>query len=274
VPDARYGWASCPGSDVRRRDRRPDGERRDRRPDGEHPDAEHPDGAHPDAEHRGGDRPGLQPDAVRPVPLPPDGEPRHGRRGACLGKLQKDCFPDAVHARHHARGRHGRRGACPARLQTGCSRGGGRRLHGCRLDAEQRRRAWLVLLRLVSPVPECRPWQPVQPVPPARPEPEPGEPTLQEQREPEPGRPELQALREHWVRPAVRQLASLRFWARASEQPPASVQPWLPERGKRSSPERRDRRREVSSRPEPQSWMRRTGRIRPVPAVLLLHLSR
>ncbi|MCW2133587.1 hypothetical protein B0G38_002764 [Arthrobacter sp. VKM Ac-2550] len=257
--------------------RRPD-RRRDRHPDAEHPDAEHrgaghPDGVHPDAEHRDGDRPGLQPDAVRPVLLPPDGEPRHGRRGACPARLQKDCFPDAVHARHHARGRHGRRGACPARLQTGCCRGGGRHRHGCRLDAEQRRRAWRAPLRPASPVPVYRTWQPE---PQARPGPEPGEPVplVQPepgQPEPEPGQPELQA---HWVRPAVRQLASLRFWARASGHPPASVQPWLPERGKHSSPERRGRRREASSRRAPQWWMRRTGRIRPVPAVLLLHLSR
>ncbi|SDR20160.1 hypothetical protein SAMN04489742_4558 [Arthrobacter crystallopoietes] len=252
---------------MRRRDRRPDAEH----PDGARRDAGHPDAEHPDAEHRDGDRPGLQPDEVRPVPLPPDGEPRHDRRGACPATLQTDCFPDAVHARHHARGRHGRRGACPAMLQTDCCRGGGRHLHGCRLDAEQRSRVWPVLLRLASPVPEYRPWQPEQPV---LPEPEPGEPVLPEQREPEPGQPVLQEQRAHWMRPAVRQLASLRFWARASEQPPASVQPWLPERGKRSSPERPDRRREVSSRREPQSWMRRTGRIRPVPAVLLLHLSR
>ena len=216
-------------------------------------DAEHPDGVLlrrlPDAGRRGvRPRCGFRPD------------------GAFPGKARTGCCPDAADVRCRRRGP----GACPGTWRRGCCRGGGRPdgVPNCPVR------------RSGTGLQELQPWGPGVrralhrwTVPPGLPaqlllQPGPrGQGLLPERAQTGPGLlPELQPwVPEPWELPGP---------ARGPDGKPRGWRaPWALQRELRTSKRRRRGRRcGVSSQRGPQWWKRRSERIRPVPAVWLLHL--
>lgn len=248
--DVRCGWASCRESGGFRRLR--DG-RRERRPDAERPDVHRqrrPDAERPDGGRlrllRDGDRRGVR--------------PRCGFRpdAACPARERTGCCPDAPCVRCRRRGR----GACPGTWRTDCCRDGGRpdavpsrpgvpEQRGPQPWVPDVRRAW----RRWTEPPELR--QPVRRRGPLLRVPQPGR-----KEPPEPGLQSWFRLPSARREPARAPVVSLPGW------------PWGRTRALRSSKRqvRRGRRCGVSAQRGPQWWKRRSERIRPVPAVWLLHL--
>ena len=192
---------------------------------------------------------------------------------ACPGMERRGCFRDGGHL--SGRRRRALNGACPVRVRKGCCRDVVRRgeLHrDARLEPAPRlalepdgRLAWLPTNRPALQVPLLVPL------------PEPAVPRLLARGMlPEfPGVPApVPSAREQpvWL-PSARK--GWERWAWILVVLPALVRPWLvPRLLAWLQLVHPGMRREVSSRRVPQWLMRRNGRIRPVPAVWLLHLSK
>jgi hypothetical protein len=231
------------------------------------PDAERPDGAPLRQQRDAGRR---------------DVRPRYGFRpdGACPGKERTGCYPDAGDVRCRRRGP----GACPGTWRRGCYRDGDRPDGVLNPDVP------------AQPVPRPsvpawrRAWRPSRgrPEPGRREQPEPGpqgqperrgrpvpEQPVPGQREPGPqGQPERRG-----PLPVLRPWAPQPWGRRGQARAPCGAlrgwrMPWVPTRVLRTSKLllRRGMRCGVSSQRGPQWLKRRSERIRPVPAVLSLHL--
>ncbi len=257
----------------------------------------HPGGVHRHL-RRGGVRPHRQPGGVRRRRRPDAAVDRHDDRdGACPATVRRGCCPDAAAAprcgRHHDRCRRGGN-PCPVRARRGCCPDGVRhrdgRPRGGSLPRER---------RAVSPVgalvafpgsdrPGCPagqergcsprpgrpglpglPEQPEQASPPERLRSRTGMPAEQPEQPVLPERRGSSVLR---ARPGrvPRERPGLHLASGPTARGPRGVTV----RGRSWRRRCRGMRREASSRRGPRWWTRLNGRIRPVPAVSQLRLSR